>query len=216
MPLLAALPICQRSRSYLPEAAPSRQTVLLAAMSACCPEQVYAIEYVAKTATVPTTVRLHVSDASLGGWLQLVGPCGAVQASRQCMEEEAGIPIEMERFRPNVVVAGSGMPPFAEDGWSTVTTGRDADGNSLTCRLVKPCTRCTIPDINPATGVTEGREIFQALSRLRTGKVLRQEKLVYDRREWTNRTFFGWNVVVDSTGLLSVGDLVEVEEERAP
>lgn len=132
------------------------------------------------------------------------------------MEDEAGIPIEMERFRPNVVVAGSSMQAFAEDSWSTITTGQDPHGNVLTCHLVKPCTRCTIPDINPATGVTDGRETFEALSRLRSGKVLGREKAVYDRRQWTNRTFFGWNVVVNSTGLLSVGDPVEVTEERAP
>eukprot|EP00892_Ulva_mutabilis_P000428 jgi/Ulvmu1/10386/UM061_0070.1 len=139
----------------------------------------------------------------------------ATEASRRHMEEAAGISIEIERFRPNVVVAGDGMEPFAEDDWSVVSTGRGEQGKDLTCRLVKPCTRCTIPDINPATGVTKGRETFLALSKLRSGKVLREEKAVYDRPEWKNRTFFGWNVVVDGTGMLSVGDAVTLVETRA-
>lgn len=126
------------------------------------------------------------------------------------MEEEAGIPLEMERFRPNVVVAGD-FPPFAEDAWGSISTGRDSEGSALTCHLVKPCTRCTIPDVNPATGVTEGREASAALKELRAGKVLQTQLEVYGRPEWKNRIFFGWNVVVDGTGLLSVGDSVEVE-----
>jgi len=130
------------------------------------------------------------------------------------MEAEAGIPVQTERFRPNVVVAGEGMPPFAEDRWSVVATGKDPAGEPLTCRLVKPCTRCTIPDINPTTGVTEGREVFQALSRMRTGKVLREENPMFGRPEWKNRTFFGWNVVVDTTGVLAVGDPVQLVESR--
>jgi uncharacterized protein YcbX len=54
----------------------------------------------------------------------------------------AGIP--MERFRPNLVLEG--LSPWAEDRIDTLTFG------DVTLRLVKPCTRCTIPSIDQRTG----------------------------------------------------------------
>ncbi|HEX8783339.1 MAG TPA: MOSC N-terminal beta barrel domain-containing protein [Steroidobacteraceae bacterium] len=52
--------------------------------------------------------------------------------------------IPMERFRPNVVLEG--LPAWAEDRIDTLTVGE------VTLRLVKPCTRCTIPSIDQRTG----------------------------------------------------------------
>ena len=52
--------------------------------------------------------------------------------------------IPMERFRPNVVLEG--LPAWAEDRIDTLTLGE------VTLRLVKPCTRCTIPSIDQRTG----------------------------------------------------------------
>jgi uncharacterized protein YcbX len=52
--------------------------------------------------------------------------------------------IPMERFRPNLVLEG--LPPWAEDRIDTITVGE------VTLRLVKPCTRCTIPSIDQCTG----------------------------------------------------------------
>ncbi len=52
--------------------------------------------------------------------------------------------IPMERFRPNLVLEG--LPPWAEDRIDSLTV----DGVIL--RLVKPCTRCTIPSIDQQTG----------------------------------------------------------------
>jgi len=53
-----------------------------------------------------------------------------------------GIP--MERFRPNVVLEG--LPAWAEDRIATLIFGE------VTLRLVKPCTRCTIPAVDQRTG----------------------------------------------------------------
>ena len=52
--------------------------------------------------------------------------------------------IPMERFRPNIVL--SGLPAWAEDRIDTLSIG------ALTLRLVKPCTRCTIPSHDQRTG----------------------------------------------------------------
>ena len=52
--------------------------------------------------------------------------------------------VPMERFRPNIVL--SGLPAWAEDEVNTLTIGE------VTLRLVKPCTRCTIPSVDQKTG----------------------------------------------------------------
>jgi uncharacterized protein len=54
-------------------------------------------------------------------------------------------PIPMERFRPNLVL--SGLPAWAEDRIDSLTIG------GVTLRLVKPCTRCTIPSIDQHSGM---------------------------------------------------------------
>lgn len=53
--------------------------------------------------------------------------------------------IPMERFRPNIVLRG--LPAWAEDRIDTLTIGK------LTLRLVKSCTRCTIPAVDQRTGL---------------------------------------------------------------
>jgi len=68
--------------------------------------------------------------------------CNAASLEDLNRRMPAGIP--MERFRPNVVLEG--LPPWAEDRIDTLTFGE------ATLRLVKPCTRCTIPSIDQRTG----------------------------------------------------------------
>jgi len=66
------------------------------------------------------------------------------EASLADLNRRMAEPIPMERFRPNIVVQG--LPPWAEDRVDTLTIG------PVTLRLVKPCTRCTIPSIDQHTG----------------------------------------------------------------
>ena len=56
--------------------------------------------------------------------------------------------VDMSRFRPNLVL--DGLQPWDEDHIDEIHI--DADGGVLRLKLVKPCTRCTIPNVNPATG----------------------------------------------------------------
>jgi uncharacterized protein YcbX len=72
--------------------------------------------------------------------------------------------IPMERFRPNLVLEG--LPAWAEDRIDALTV----DG--VTLRLVKPCTRCTIPSIDQQTGAPS-TDPAPVLRRLRFDKVLR-------------------------------------------
>ncbi len=66
------------------------------------------------------------------------------QASFEDLNRRLSQPITIERFRPNVVVAG--LAAWAEDRIDLITVGE------VMLRLVKPCTRCTIPSRDPVTG----------------------------------------------------------------
>jgi uncharacterized protein len=73
-------------------------------------------------------------------------------------------PIPMECFRPNVVL--SGLPAWSEDRIESLTAG------AVQLRLVKPCTRCTIPSIDQATGLP-ALDPAPALRAFRFDKALR-------------------------------------------
>ena len=71
--------------------------------------------------------------------------------------------LPMNRFRPNVVLAG--LEAFDEDHIDTIT----ADG--VTLRLVKPCTRCQVTTTDQDTA-TVGEEPLATLARYRMNAAL--------------------------------------------
>jgi len=74
-------------------------------------------------------------------------------------------PVTMERFRPNLVL--DGLQAFDEDQIDEIVI--DAGDGPVVLRLVKPCTRCTIPSVDPATGV-QHTEPSDTLSSFRADK----------------------------------------------
>lgn len=102
-------------------------------------------------------------------------------------------PIPMERFRPNVVITG--LPAWAEDRIESLRCG------ALTLRLVKPCTRCSIPAVDHESGAPSTNPI-PALKRFRFDKALRG-------------VTFGENAVLASAGgELARGDALTVHWRR--
>ncbi|MCW7537064.1 MOSC N-terminal beta barrel domain-containing protein [Aquabacterium sp. A7-Y] len=73
-------------------------------------------------------------------------------------------PVAVERFRPNIVIAGD-LDPHAEDYFDElqIETGQGL----VRLQLVKPCTRCTIPNVDPLTGET-GHEPGDTLATYRS------------------------------------------------
>ncbi len=108
------------------------------------------------------------------------------QASLDDLNSRLDIPIVMARFRPNLVVQGCAA--FAEDDWQEMRIG------DLRFRIVKPCSRCTIPGIDPATG-ERGPEPLRTLAG-------------YRKRD--DKIFFGQNVIADGRGEIRVGMNVEL------
>jgi uncharacterized protein YcbX len=96
--------------------------------------------------------------------------------------------LPMNRFRPNLVL--SGLPAFEEDHLDAL----EVDG--VVIKLVKPCTRCTIPTTDQATAV-RGDEPLATLAGYRMNDTL-------------EGVTFGMNaIVVAGTGLeLAVGSAV--------
>lgn len=67
-------------------------------------------------------------------------------------------PVDARRLRPNLVLGGVG--PHAEDGLRALTLKADGappDAPTVQLELVKPCARCTIPDVDPQQGVRDDR-----------------------------------------------------------
>jgi uncharacterized protein YcbX len=96
-------------------------------------------------------------------------------------------PLPMDRFRPNIVVTGAA--PFAEDCWRRVRIGE------IAFAVVKPCARCVITTTNQATAE-------RAQEPLRTLATYRQVR--------GKGVMFGQNLIHESTGVIRVGDPVEL------
>jgi len=71
-------------------------------------------------------------------------------------------PVGMARFRPNLVLEG--LQPWDEDHLHEIHIA--TEGGPVTLRLVKPCVRCSMPDVDPATAET-GTAVAQALAGFR-------------------------------------------------
>jgi uncharacterized protein len=106
------------------------------------------------------------------------------EASLEELNRRLEHPLDMRRFRPNIVI--SGTAPHAEDTFARVRIG------DLWFRGPKRCDRCAVTTVDPDTG-ERGKEPLRTLAtyRLEHGKV-----------------WFGMNLVHEGTGHLRIGDLV--------
>jgi uncharacterized protein YcbX len=95
-------------------------------------------------------------------------------------------PILMNRFRPNLVMAGGG--PYAEDGLRSFRL------DEVEFRVVKPCDRCVLTTTDQATA-ERGPEPLRTLATY---------------RKQGSKVFFGQNLVHQGTGWLRVGAAVQV------
>lgn len=110
------------------------------------------------------------------------------EASLADLNARLAMPLPMNRFRPNLVVAGT--TPFAEDTWRSLQVG------GIPMEVVKPCARCITTTTDQASGRRDGDEPLRTLATFR-----RQD----------NKVMFGQNVVHYGAGVLRVGDEVSTE-----
>jgi len=106
------------------------------------------------------------------------------QSSLDHLNSKLQLPIDMLRFRPNIVFVGG--EPHQEDMFQTFQIGETR------FKAVKPCSRCVVTTIDPESAL-RSPEPLRTLSkyRLQEGKVM-----------------FGMNVLALSQGGIQVGDLL--------
>jgi uncharacterized protein YcbX len=95
-------------------------------------------------------------------------------------------PLPMDRFRPNLVIAGTA--PWAEDGWRRVQVGE------VVLRVAKGCGRCVVTTTDQDTA-ERGKEPLRTLGR---------------HRVMDGKLIFGQLLVPESAGTLRVGDPLTV------
>lgn len=110
-------------------------------------------------------------------------------ASLDDLNRRLAVPVPMNRFRPSVVVEGPDA--WTEDDWHAVRIG------AVICDAVKPCARCVVTTTDQATGARDSRQ--EPLRTLATFRTLPGFGAI-----------FGQNMVPRSTGILRVGDPVEL------
>jgi uncharacterized protein len=130
-----------------------------------------------------------------------------VQASQQEVNERAAVDIAMNRFR-------TGCAAFEEDQWQRFTVGTAHNGAALDLESVKPCSRCSVTNVQQETGDT-GPETLQTLMKFRTGRQLAADQLVYNDPEFENAAFFSWNLIPHGEGVVQVGDELQVTSVRS-
>lgn len=112
------------------------------------------------------------------------------QASLDDLSARVGRPLEMLRFRPNLVVQGAAS--YAEDSWKRIRIGE------LEFEVAKGCSRCILTTLDPHTG--ERSADREPLATLKT------------YRERDGDVYFGQNLLPRGYGELLLGMPVEVLE----
>ncbi|CAN5770713.1 MOSC domain-containing protein [soil metagenome] len=114
------------------------------------------------------------------------------QASLDELNARLAVPVPMQRFRPNVVVAGA--PAHDEDAWRRIRIG------AVECDVVKGCARCVVTTIDPATAIA-AKEPLRTLATYRHAE---------------GQVWFGQNLIHRGTGAVRVGDTVSVLARGEP
>jgi uncharacterized protein YcbX len=130
--------------------------------------------------------RMSLADAAP---LLLTSESSLAQLDR--WTENATSPLDMLRFRPNVVIDGDFEAPFAEDSWPSVRLG------DVRFRVSGGCDRCVMTTIDPVS-LARGKEPIRTLAK---------------HRKWDGKTWFGVLLVPDlaagsEPAVISVGDPV--------
>ena len=108
-------------------------------------------------------------------------------------EQSTDMKFEMQRFRPNLVIEG--CERFSEDVWKFIKIG------DVVFRCLQKCGRCTLPNVDPTTGVRNKKEPLNSLRNFRMAP--EEEKHLFK-----NSPVFGMNLAIDVPGKIKKGDIV--------
>lgn len=117
------------------------------------------------------------------------------EASFLDLQQRCPSSIKLEQFRPNIVVSGS--QAWAEDSWQVIRIGE------VMFDLVKPCSRCVLTTVSTERGRKHpSGEPLSTLQKFRTAD--------------NGDIDFGQNMIARNSGIIRVGDKVEVLSTKPP
>jgi len=90
---------------------------------------------------------LDAENAFGDGFPLLVTSTASLADLNRRLADKGVAPVTMERFRANLVL--DGLQADDEDHLDEITI--DAEGGPVRLKLVKPCARCSIPNVDPVT-----------------------------------------------------------------
>ncbi|MBC1184749.1 YcbX family protein [Kluyvera sichuanensis] len=112
------------------------------------------------------------------------------EASLRDLQQHCRASVRMEQFRPNLVVTGA--QAWEEDSWKTLRIG------DVVFDVVKPCSRCIFTTISPEKGQKHpAAEPLSTLQSFRTNPA-------------NGDVDFGQNLIARNSGVVRVGDEVEI------
>ena len=118
------------------------------------------------------------------------------QSSLHALNQTLSQTIDMNRFRPNVVVS-TAHGAWDECHWQQLSN------QNLSLELVKPCSRCVITGVDQATGIQSGTEVLKTLK---------------NKFSFQQQAIFGINAIPNiigkSIGQLAVGMTLEITQHQ--
>ena len=96
------------------------------------------------------TGTLDAENAFADGFPMLVTSTAGLAELNRRLQIGGHAPVTMARFRPNLVL--DGLDAHGEDSLDEITF--DTPEGRIRLKLVKPCARCPIPDVDPLTAET--------------------------------------------------------------
>lgn len=109
------------------------------------------------------TGAIEAENAFADGFPLLVASTASLAELNRRLVLTGHAAIGMERLRPNLVLDGL---PAAHDEDHIDTLEIEAEGGPVVLKLVKPCARCTIPDVDPQTAA-QGHSVSDTLAAYR-------------------------------------------------
>lgn len=113
------------------------------------------------------TADLEAENAFSDGFPLLVVSRASLAELNRRLAEQGHAAVDMARFRPNLVI--DGLDAHGEDHLDEIHL--DSAEGGIRLKLVKPCSRCSIPDIDPASAepghaITDTLAAYRADARL--------------------------------------------------
>ncbi|WP_298832158.1 MOSC N-terminal beta barrel domain-containing protein [uncultured Piscinibacter sp.] len=105
---------------------------------------------------------IEAENAFSDGFPLLVASTEGLAELNRRLAQAGHAAVTMQRFRPNLVL--DGLDAHGEDHLDEIVFA--APEGPVRLKLVKPCSRCTIPDVDPATGA-QGHAVGDALAAYR-------------------------------------------------